>query len=324
MAAPYKLHGVWLSGPTYKAGLMLTLTGQKFDYEFINLREGAGQKPEYKAKSRWGQVPCLTVGATGKNLVQSAAILGFLAQTTGKFAGANADEQQDIREWMLWEFDRLAAPIYRMRASKAGFRKFDPATEEMYTADGKAALKVLNDHLAGKSWVVGSAATIANIDIYGVVNYADPAGPADRYPTFYVYKLLTHYAHGGEKVVTASSDYSRLGVYAVRDRRTSTLNLLILNKHPVSAINAYVTVDGFRIGRSAEVYTYGIPQDEAARTGIGSTDVAQTAVTITGPTFTFAPGAYSATVIRLSHARHVQGDPDDDDDQDLDRDCGSD
>ena len=88
MAAPYKLHGVHLSGPTYKAGLMLSMTGQKFDYEFINLREGAGQKPEYKAKSRWGQVPCLTVAATGRNLVQSAAILGYLAQATGKFAGA--------------------------------------------------------------------------------------------------------------------------------------------------------------------------------------------------------------------------------------------
>ena len=90
MAAPYTLHGVWLSGPTYKAGLMLSLTGQKFDYEFVNLREGAGQKPDYKAKSRWGQVPCLTVAATAKNLCQSAAILGYLAQATGKFAGANA------------------------------------------------------------------------------------------------------------------------------------------------------------------------------------------------------------------------------------------
>ena len=115
MAAPYKLHGVWLSGPTYKVGLMLSMTGQKFDYEFVNLREGGGQKPEYKAKSRWGQVPCLTVAATGKNLVQSAAILGYLAQATGKFAGANPDEQQEIREWMLWTADRAAPPIYRLR-----------------------------------------------------------------------------------------------------------------------------------------------------------------------------------------------------------------
>jgi glutathione S-transferase len=176
MAAPYILHGVWLSGPTYKVGLMLSLTGQKFDYEFVNLREGAHQKAEYKAKNRFGVVPCLTVTATGKNLCQAAAILGYLAQTTGKFAGASADEQQDIREWMLWSYDRLVPPIYRLRAAKAGFRKLDPSTIEMFTAEGKVALKLLDDHLKGRDWIVGKSATIADIDIYGVVHYAGDGG----------------------------------------------------------------------------------------------------------------------------------------------------
>ncbi len=176
MTAPYKLHGIWLSGPTYKVGLMLALTGQKFDYEHVNLREGAGQKPEYKAKSRWGQVPCLTVTSTGRHLTQSAAILGYLALTTGKYAGANADEQQEIREWLLWNADRLGPPVYRSRAAKAGFRKFDAATVEMYTTEGNAALKILDEHLKGRDWIVGPAATIGDIDAYGVLLYAPEAG----------------------------------------------------------------------------------------------------------------------------------------------------
>lgn len=176
MAAPYKLHGIWLSGPTYKVGLMLALTGQKFDYEHVNLREGAGQKPEYKAKSRWGQVPCLTVASTGRHLTQSAAILGYLAEATGKFAGASPDERQEIREWMLWSADRFGPPIYRSRAAKAGFRKMDPATVEMYTTEGNAALKAFDDHLKGRNWIVGSAASIADIDAYGVALYATDGG----------------------------------------------------------------------------------------------------------------------------------------------------
>jgi glutathione S-transferase len=176
MAAPYKLHGLWLSGPTYKVGLMLAMTGQKFDYEAINLREGAGQKPEYKAKSRWGQVPCLTVAASGQHLTQSAAILGYLAQATGKFAGANADEQQTIREWLLWSADRLGPPIYRSRAAKLGFRQMDPATVQMYATEGNAALKAIDDHLKGRDWIVGTAATIADIDAYGVIAYAKDGG----------------------------------------------------------------------------------------------------------------------------------------------------
>lgn len=176
MPVPYTLHGIWLSGPTYKAALMLALAGQRHHYEHIDLRAGANQTPEYRAKSRYGQVPCLSVAATGRNLVQSAAILGYLAQATGKFAGHGPDEQQEIREWIMWTQDRLSAPIYRSRASRLGFRKFDPATVEMYAAEGKSALKMLDDHLAERHWLVGTTPTIADIDTYGVASYATEAG----------------------------------------------------------------------------------------------------------------------------------------------------
>ena len=176
MAAPYKLHGIWLSGPTYKVGLMLALTQQKFDYEFINLREGAQQAPAYKAINKFAVVPTLTVRASGKHYAQAAAILGYLAQATGKFAGSSPDEQQDIREWMLWSYDRLVPAIYRMRAFKLGFRKMDEGTVTMYTADGNAALKFLDSHLTGKQWLVGNAASIADIDSYGVAYYAAEGG----------------------------------------------------------------------------------------------------------------------------------------------------
>lgn len=144
---------------------------------------------------------------------------------------------------------------------------------------------------------------------YGIVTYATPAGPADRYPTFYVYKLLQHYARGGEKIVSATSDYNGLGVYAVRDHHSKTLNLLLINKHPTAALNVKIKIDGFNMGKAAKVFTYGIPQDEAARTGIGSADVAQSTTVLSGKTFTWSPGPYSATVIQISKPR-------DDDDRD--------
>jgi alpha-N-arabinofuranosidase len=148
---------------------------------------------------------------------------------------------------------------------------------------------------------------------YGIVNAADPAGPADRYPTFYVYKLLKHYARGGETVVQATSDYNGLGIYAVRDPHTRTLNLLLINKHPTAALNATIAIDGFRTGDTAQVYTYGIPQDEAARTGTGSADIAETTLAITGPTLTYAPAPYSVTVIKLPRPHRQDHDGGNDD-----------
>lgn len=176
MAARFTLHGIWLSGPTYKVGLMLALAGEAFDYVNVALRAGEHKKPEFMAKQRFGQVPLLEDAKTGRNLCQSASILEYLAVELGKFGGATPAELVEAREWMFWDFDRLAMHVYRLRGQRLGLRSLAQPVAEMHFADGNAALKVLNDHLAGREWLVGKSLTIADIDVYGVVAYAPVGG----------------------------------------------------------------------------------------------------------------------------------------------------
>jgi hypothetical protein len=135
---------------------------------------------------------------------------------------------------------------------------------------------------------------------YGIVDSTTPATPADRYPSFYVYKLLKSFARGGERVVAAATDYPGVAVYAVRDHSANTLNVLLINKHPAVSLPVHIDIVGLSRARSAEVFSYGIPQDDAARTGVGSPDVAHSITPISGTTFTWTPAPYSATVLRIS------------------------
>ena len=176
MPARFTLHGVFLSGPTYKVGLFLSLAGESFDYVHVNLREGEHKQPPYLAKQRFGQVPLLVDGSNGRHLIQSAAILEYLADTTGQFGGANLDERIAAREWLFWAWDSLTRGIYRPRGAKAGFRQFPPEVLAHYEAEGRAALKVLDENLAGRTWIVGEGPTIADIALYGIVAYATQAG----------------------------------------------------------------------------------------------------------------------------------------------------
>jgi hypothetical protein len=146
---------------------------------------------------------------------------------------------------------------------------------------------------------------------YGIVNAADPAGPADRYPTFYVNKLLKHFARGGEKVVEASSDYRSLGVYAVKGADHS-LRILVINKHPSAVLNATISLPALKKGEKAKLFSYGIAQDEAARLGVGSADIQQSTLTLQGSTLTFSPGPYSVHVITLSPRERRHHDQNDD------------
>ncbi len=187
MANRFTLHGFWLSGPTYKVALMLALSGEGFDYRSIDLRAGEHKQPGYLEMNRYGQVPCLSDG--GANLCQSASILEHLSEATGKFGGANAEERARIREWMFWDFDRLAPNIYRSRAIRAGFRQADDAVKAMYDTEGKAALAVLDGALSKSSWLAGARPTIADIDVYGVVYYLRDGGfDFDAYPNIAAWK----------------------------------------------------------------------------------------------------------------------------------------
>lgn len=183
MAANWTLYGIWLSGPTYKVALALSLAGEAFDFVHTTPR-GDAKLPAYISNiNGFGQVPALTDTRSGQTYRQSPSILEVIADATGKLGGKTALERVRMREWMYWDLDRLALPIYRMRGQRIGVRMMGQSTAEMLFAEGNVALKVLDDHLAGRDWMVGDAVSIADVDIYGVLDFAAAGGFAtDDFP----------------------------------------------------------------------------------------------------------------------------------------------
>jgi len=104
------------------------------------------------------------------------------------------------------------------------------------------------------------------------------SGNDTRYPTFYTFILLKYFARAGDRIVRATSDHKLLSVYAAR-RADGTLSLLVINKSPGATLKADCSIAGFQPGSGSITYSYGIPQDEAARTGTGSPDIAQASFT---------------------------------------------
>jgi glutathione S-transferase len=169
----FTLYGFAGSGPTYTAALCLSLMKHPFSYMHVSLRDAQHKQPDYLVKNRYGQVPALRDGH--HYYVQSAAILLHLAEAMGKFNGSNQTEQQHIREWLFWQWDKLAVPVYRLRARNRGFRQFGEEVRTMYDNEAKAALSLLDQDLAKSEWVAGKKITVADIGVYGVLRYAGDA-----------------------------------------------------------------------------------------------------------------------------------------------------
>jgi hypothetical protein len=83
----------------------------------------------------------------------------------------------------------------------------------------------------------------------------------DKYPSYYIFELLRHFARGGDSVITASSNNALLSAYATT-RTDGSLSLLVINKNPTGAGTANISLTGFTPQATGTVYSYGIPQDE--------------------------------------------------------------
>jgi hypothetical protein len=122
-------------------------------------------------------------------------------------------------------------------------------------------------------------------------------GVGSAYPTYYCARLMPHFAKHGDTVVSATSDYPLLAVYSVK-RTNGTLTLLVINKSSSSNLTANFNLSGYLPFTNAIVYSYGIPQDDAARTGLGSPDIQTNLTGFQNLSLTFAP--FSASVVELS------------------------
>jgi hypothetical protein len=177
----------------------------------------------------------------------------------------------------------------------------------LYMADSTA--NVMQTELNGLMWwdfhngqdkTQNNSAALYGWRLYG--DYGVESSSHDRYPTFYVAKLLSHFARGGDTVVTVATGSSLLSAYAVK-RVDGSLSILVLNKSASATQTANFTLVGYAPQATATVYSYGMPQDTAAQTQPGSAaaDVAVTSITNAAGSFSASFGPYSATVLALSN-----------------------
>lgn len=179
MADTFILYGSPHSQYTYKIALTLRLAGQAFTFRYISFQKGMQRTSEFRALSRWGQVPVLRHGDAV--LVQSGSILEYLAETLGRFGGANRGARQRIREWLYWDADRFAPPIYGCYGVALGERgllpiKVDPIVAAHHRQGAEAAFASLDAQLGDQALLAAPELTIADLCCYGETAFARMSG----------------------------------------------------------------------------------------------------------------------------------------------------
>ena len=179
-----KLYSMPSSGNSYKIRLLLALM-ERQDVPCIDVEYGSATLEQAHADKRlpFGKAPVLELG-DGTLLPESNAILFWLGQGT-RFVPEDALEQAQMLSWMFWEQNQHEGVI-AVRAALLTYphRKAQATPERLadLLTSGKALLQIMDDHLNGRDWLVGSGASLTDICLYAYTHTAESRGGFDLAP----------------------------------------------------------------------------------------------------------------------------------------------
>ncbi len=262
--------------------------------------KGLGVTPDFAIHHRYPEYSSAGSAATADSDP-------LLLQSSGAWAGDAADLRQQVTDY-LGPAGTNVELVCTENNSDAGAqgRQSTSLVNGLYYADSLAQL-MKSEFNAFIWWDLRNGTdTSGSFDptLYGWRTYGDLGminGPANRHPTFYAAKLLQFFARPGDTVLNATSDYPLLSAYAVR-RASGALSLLVIHKDPTTHFTTQVSLAGFAPDATATLRSYGIPQDNAAQTGLGSPDIAESAFLGAAGTFACSFAPYSASVFTFAPA----------------------
>ncbi|MEP3637326.1 MAG: glutathione S-transferase [Paracoccaceae bacterium] len=170
-----KLHCFGESGNSYKAALALELSGLDWEPVFVDFFNGASRTEAYRALNTMGEAPLLIDGDL--KLSQSGVIQQYISDKTGKFAGDD-DARYEVLRWVLWDNHKLSS-MCGMTRFLMNFLPEDKRPKDVIAFNQgrlQATFDVLNSHLDGRDWIVGSGLTNADLSCCGYLFYPEPYG----------------------------------------------------------------------------------------------------------------------------------------------------
>lgn len=170
-----RLYDSRLSGNSWKIRILLSQLGLAYDRVTLDLQKGEARDPSFRQISRFARVPVLVLD-DGSPIVESGAILLHLAQGT-PYLPDDPYLRTEVMGWLFFEQADLQKAIAVSRVLHLhGLAQEKRQDIERLHAEGYAGLEKLDQWLRGRTWLVGTRYTIADLALSAYVSLADQGG----------------------------------------------------------------------------------------------------------------------------------------------------
>ncbi|WP_296538613.1 glutathione S-transferase family protein [Rhizorhabdus sp.] len=168
------IYGDSISGNCLKVKWVADLRGLPYRWIETSVLAGDTRTPDYLAMNPAGQVPLVRFD-DGRTLAQSNAIMLAFAEGSNLIP-EDGYLRAKMYEWLFWEQyshePYVAVARFHVHYLGKTVAELDPKIVER----GNGALKLLDDSVAGRDFLVGDRLTLADIALVAYSRVADEGG----------------------------------------------------------------------------------------------------------------------------------------------------
>lgn len=144
----------WTTPNGRKVSIMLEELGIDYEAHAIDITKGEQHAPEFLKISPNNRIPAIVERETGFSLMETGAIMLWLAETHGRFLPAGNERWRCI-EWLMWQMGGLG-PMLGQTHHFVKYNKGKSAySEERYHTEALRLYGVLDRRLTGRDFIAG-------------------------------------------------------------------------------------------------------------------------------------------------------------------------
>lgn len=143
-----------------KISIALEEMGLAYEPHLVTLSDADVRSDEFLSLNPNNKIPAI-IDPNGPDgpigLWESGAILLYLSEKTGKFAGNSAAEKAQITKWLMFQMGGLGPMFGQLGyfSKFAGAEIEDPRPRQRYVDEAKRLLAVVEKQLTGQDWIAG-------------------------------------------------------------------------------------------------------------------------------------------------------------------------
>jgi GSH-dependent disulfide-bond oxidoreductase len=159
----------WATPNGRKISIMLEETGLPYRVHPINIGQGEQFKPEYLAINPNGKIPSIVdadgPGGTPYAMMESGAILVYLAAKSGRLLPQSDRGRYDAMQWLMFQMGGVGPMFGQVHHFVRFAKEKVPYAIDRYVTEQKRLYAVLDGRLAGYEYLAGEY-SIADIATY--------------------------------------------------------------------------------------------------------------------------------------------------------------